>query len=116
MTGGPAGIDDALSLSTILRVAVSIEASRVGVFDVAIVGVTRASHKNDFGRAGVQSRNSNWTAGALRPRAKDQPASHRLSDLDLRQHSHAGLNKGEASNWCAARCSSIARARSVTYG
>src|ERR1700730_3291667 len=36
--------------------------------------------------------------GSLRPRAQDQPRAYWLSDPDLRQHSHAGLNKGEASN------------------
>ncbi len=49
--------------------------------------------------------------------ARAQKISRRaywLSDPDLRQHSHAGLNKGEASNSAAARCSSITRARSVT--
>ena len=36
--------------------------------------------------------------GALRPRAKDQPASLLAVRPRLRQHGHAGLNKGEASN------------------
>jgi len=36
--------------------------------------------------------------GALRLRAKISRRAHWLSDPDLRQHSHAGLNKGEASN------------------
>ena len=40
--------------------------------------------------------------------------AHWLSDPDLRQHSHAGLNKGEASNSVRRAVSSITRARSVT--
>jgi TnpA family transposase len=36
--------------------------------------------------------------GALRPRAKISRRAHGLSDPDLRQHSHARLNKGETSN------------------
>jgi hypothetical protein len=47
---------DFLTLSTILPVAVSIEASRVGCFDVAVAGETRPAHENDFGRVRSRSR------------------------------------------------------------